>query len=60
MTEIGASNFFFVWKNQDNELELVTAPIDGLVLPGILRDSVLVRKGERKERKKLIIIWYNI
>ena len=43
ITEIGASNFFFIWYNEDDEIELVTAPVDGLVLPGVIRDSILVR-----------------
>lgn len=42
ITEIGASNFFFAWNNKEGEKELVTAPLDGLVLPGVIRDSVLV------------------
>jgi len=55
ITEIGASNFFFFWINEKGEKELVTAPIDGLVLPGVTRDSVLeicreMRKFKVSER----------
>ena len=42
ITEIGASNFFFVSKDQEGKNELVTAPLDGVVLPGVVRDSILV------------------
>ncbi|EPY23377.1 branched-chain amino acid aminotransferase [Strigomonas culicis] len=40
--EVGAMNFLALWKNKETgELELVTAPLDGSVLPGITRDSIL-------------------
>jgi len=41
VTEVGTSNIFFFWKNEQGEDELITAPLEGLVLPGIVRDSVL-------------------
>lgn len=34
-------NRFFLWINSDGEKELITAPLDGTILPGITRDSVL-------------------
>ena len=34
-------NLFVFWKNQDGEDELVTPPLDGTILPGITRDSIL-------------------
>jgi len=34
-------NFFAYWKNEDGELELVTPPLDGTILPGVTRDSIL-------------------
>ncbi|ESL07992.1 branched-chain amino acid aminotransferase [Trypanosoma rangeli SC58] len=59
--EVGAMNFFVLWRpsNTKPDLELVTAPLDGTVLPGITRDSILslVRKsGEMvvSERKFFI------
>ena len=42
ITEIGASNFFFFWINENGEKELVTCPTDGVALPGVVRDSILV------------------
>ncbi len=34
-------NFFVYWINEKGEKELVTAPTDGLILPGVTRDSVI-------------------
>ncbi|KAJ2804613.1 branched-chain-amino-acid transaminase bat2 [Coemansia guatemalensis] len=56
VTEVGTMNFFIYWINSDGEKELVTAPLDGIILPGVTRDSLLelARKwGEFKvsERK---------
>lgn len=34
-------NLFILWKNAANELELVTPPLDGSILPGVTRDSIL-------------------
>jgi len=39
--EVGAMNFMCVWKNKAGEEEVITAPLDGTILPGITRDSVL-------------------
>lgn len=39
--ETGASNVFFVFKGNNGVLEVVTPPLDGSVLPGVTRDSVL-------------------
>ncbi len=41
VTEVGTMNQFFFWKNTYGDLELVTAPLDGTILPGITRDSIL-------------------
>lgn len=38
--ESGAMNMFFLFR-QAGELELVTPPLDGLILPGVTRDTVL-------------------
>ncbi|PIA15570.1 branched-chain-amino-acid aminotransferase [Coemansia reversa NRRL 1564] len=56
VTEVGTMNFFIFWTNSEGEKELVTAPLDGIILPGVTRDSLLelARKwGEFKvsERK---------
>jgi branched-chain amino acid aminotransferase len=34
-------NMFVVFKKPDGSLELVTPPLDGMILPGVTRDSVL-------------------
>lgn len=34
-------NFFVFWKNEQGETELVTPPLNGTILPGVTRDSIL-------------------
>lgn len=34
-------NLFVVFRKPDGTLELVTPPLDGMILPGVTRDSVL-------------------
>ncbi len=41
ITEAGACNIFVYWINKQNERELVTPMLDGTILPGITRDSIL-------------------
>ncbi|KAI9330833.1 aminotransferase [Obelidium mucronatum] len=41
LTEVGTMNLFVFWKNAEGELELVTPPLDGTILPGVTRDSIL-------------------
>mmetsp|Transcript_37170 Transcript_37170/g.61134 ORF Transcript_37170/g.61134 Transcript_37170/m.61134 type:complete len:405 (-) Transcript_37170:148-1362(-) len=41
VSEVGTMNQFFFWKNKDGEQELITAPLDGTILPGVTRDSIL-------------------
>lgn len=41
VTEVGTMNLFVFWKNEEGEDELVTPPLDGTILPGITRDSIL-------------------
>jgi len=41
LTEVGTMNLFVVFRNGDGTLELVTPPLDGMILPGVTRDSVL-------------------
>ncbi|KAI0067887.1 branched-chain amino acid aminotransferase II [Artomyces pyxidatus] len=41
LTEVGTMNLFVVFKRDDGSLELVTPPLDGMILPGVTRDSVL-------------------
>ncbi|KIJ68758.1 hypothetical protein HYDPIDRAFT_147313 [Hydnomerulius pinastri MD-312] len=41
LTEVGTMNLFVVLKGEDGVTELVTPPLDGMILPGVTRDSVL-------------------
>ena len=41
VTEVGTMNLFVFWKNERGEDELITPPLDGTILPGITRDSII-------------------
>ena len=42
VTEVGTMNMFTFWEREsDGKRELVTAPLDGTILPGVTRRSVL-------------------
>lgn len=41
VTEVGTMNQFFFWERPEGGRELVTAPLDGTILPGVTRDSIL-------------------
>ncbi|KAM0755584.1 branched-chain amino acid aminotransferase II [Meredithblackwellia eburnea MCA 4105] len=41
LTEVGTSNLFIALKQADGTTELVTPPLEDLILPGVTRDSVL-------------------
>jgi len=41
ITEVGAMNVFCVVKTGDDAVEVVTPPLDGTILPGLTRASVL-------------------
>ncbi|TPP64970.1 Branched-chain-amino-acid aminotransferase [Fasciola gigantica] len=41
LTEAGTMNIFLFWTNENGERELVTPPLNGLILPGITRESIL-------------------
>lgn len=48
VTEVGTMNAFFVFKdNKSGKKELVTAPLDGTILEGITRDSIINLAKER-------------
>ncbi|KAK3994626.1 putative branched-chain-amino-acid aminotransferase [Cladorrhinum sp. PSN332] len=48
VTEVGTMNFFVVLKNKETgQKELITAPLDGTILEGVTRDSVLSLARER-------------
>nr|CCD14755.1 unnamed protein product [Trypanosoma congolense IL3000] len=41
--EVGAMNFLCLWRPSadSKEIELITAPLDGTILPGVTRNSIL-------------------
>ncbi|KAJ1728868.1 branched-chain-amino-acid transaminase bat2 [Coemansia biformis] len=41
LMEVGTMNLFVLWRNDAGELELVTPPLDGTILPGVTRESIL-------------------
>ncbi|XP_030381301.1 branched-chain-amino-acid aminotransferase, cytosolic [Scaptodrosophila lebanonensis] len=41
LTEVGTMNIFMFYINDKGEQELITPPLNGLILPGITRDSIL-------------------
>jgi branched-chain amino acid aminotransferase len=49
VTEVGTMNFFAAIKNKDGQKELMTSPLDGTILEGVTRDSVLALARERLE-----------
>ena len=46
---VGTMNFFMLWKNEDGDKELITPPLDGTILPGVTRDSILKLTKEWNE-----------
>ncbi|ORY75433.1 branched-chain-amino-acid aminotransferase [Protomyces lactucae-debilis] len=45
--EVGTSNLFIVWVNEQGDKEIITAPLDGTILAGVTRDSILALARER-------------
>ncbi|XP_067875976.1 branched-chain-amino-acid aminotransferase, cytosolic-like isoform X1 [Heterodontus francisci] len=41
ITEVGTMNLFIYWKNEQGEVELLTPPLDGTILPGVTRQCLL-------------------
>ena len=54
ITEAGTMNFFIFWKNENGENELITPPLDGTILPGVTRDTILTIAKEMNEFKVTI------
>lgn len=51
ITEVGTMNIFMVYVNDDGEKELVTPPLNGLILPGITRNSIVALSREWNQFK---------
>ncbi|KAF8418112.1 aminotransferase [Tirmania nivea] len=49
VTEVGTMNVFFTWIRKDGRKEFITAPLDGTILEGITRDSILALAREKLE-----------
>lgn len=47
VTEVGTMNLFTAWVAEDGVKELITAPLDGTILEGVMRDSLLELARER-------------
>ena len=41
ITEVGTMNVFMYLKNKKGANELVTPPLNGIILPGVTRQSIL-------------------
>ncbi|KAH8100568.1 branched-chain amino acid aminotransferase II [Cristinia sonorae] len=54
ITEVGTMNTMIVFEQPNGVTELVTPPLDGMILPGVTRDSVLTLAREHAEGKTLI------
>ncbi|EJD55497.1 branched-chain amino acid aminotransferase II [Auricularia subglabra TFB-10046 SS5] len=52
LTEVGTMNMFVALRNADGGVELLTPPLDGMILPGVTRDSVLAIAREHVSGKK--------
>jgi branched-chain amino acid aminotransferase len=46
VTEVGVMNFFVYWTNKKGEKELVTCGLDGTILAGVMRNSVITLAKE--------------
>ncbi|RLV95818.1 Branched-chain-amino-acid aminotransferase cytosolic [Spathaspora sp. JA1] len=55
ITEVGTMNVFFVFKDQQGKKELVTAPLDGTILEGVTRDSILELARDRLDSDEWVI-----
>lgn len=49
VTETNTSNFFMVWTNEKNKTEFVTPMLRGSILPGAIRDTIIMVVGRNKE-----------
>lgn len=54
LLESGATNLFFVVKNKQGVTEVITHPLDGSILPGITRDSVIQLHSSVFPKHKII------
>ncbi|KAG1908748.1 aminotransferase [Suillus fuscotomentosus] len=56
VTEAGAMNFFVVVKRDDEDgVDLITAPLDGTILPGVTRASCLALASDPEFHKEISV-----
>ncbi|KAI8972591.1 branched-chain amino acid aminotransferase II [Trametes punicea] len=53
ITEAGSMNFFVVIQRDDGDLDVFTPPLDGTILPGVTRDSILALAAAHPSRMLL-------
>nr|ODN92475.1 branched-chain amino acid aminotransferase [Cryptococcus depauperatus CBS 7841] len=54
LTEVGTMNLFVALKQADGTVELITPPLDDVILPGVTRDSALQLAREHASGKNII------
>lgn len=54
LTEVGTMNLFVALKNDKGQTELVTSPLNDLILPGVTRDSILTLARDHASGKSPI------
>jgi len=57
ITEVGTMNLFCYWVNIKGEKELITAPLDGQILPGVTRKSIIELAKQWNEFKVTEAEW---
>ena len=51
VTEVGTMNLLMYWKNEEGQDEVITPPLDGTILPGVTRNTLLTLMREWDEFK---------
>ncbi|KAK4993898.1 branched-chain-amino-acid transaminase bat2 [Elasticomyces elasticus] len=55
VTEVGTMNLFAAIVNKEGKNELLTAPLDGTILEGVTRDSILALARERLQPEGWVV-----
>jgi len=54
VTEAGAMNFFAVVQREDGDVDVITPPLDGTILPGLTRASCLELAASHTAKKTIL------
>jgi len=54
ITEAGAMNFFVVVQRDDGDVDMITPPLDGTILPGLTRASCLELTASHSSKKTIL------